>query len=388
MIYINEKLLETRNRSKGYEFADVVADYHKELKKIREYYGDYLTINTNVRPYRDKKTGVHRFPGPRGLLLVSTVNREVKDEYSDDPNAMISVTEEIRYSPQILKKNDDGSLKHDDPNLLISRGSYSIDIRKNPDLAYFVQKSGKVGKTPAEGKKFYIHDIKYFNKENAKRRKLEGQVINLIYSALPEGKLRTLAKSFGVADVNLKDVESVREDLYHRLQAGEEEQKRVPESKARGFKEFIESSEVRLHDQIAELCTDAQEKDVLVYNINERRWEIDYKDGGSPYVLKEMSGNEYGDPLGSLVNYLITESGRLRKLEAAMGIGKETETPRDPGVQEVPKYTLEQVMTTTNVPTLKKMLKELGYDGTIRQNAKGQWLKEEIIKRLPQEAER
>jgi len=374
MLYVNDELISTRNKNPDYAFADIVKDYHKTIKEAKEYYGDFLNIETSVRPRKDPKTRALRFPGPRGLLLVSTVNRDLE---SGDVT-----TEQLRYSPNILKKGDNGNLIHESPNLLIHRGVYSFTIQENQDLAYFILKCGKVGRTPAEGKKFHLYDVKKIHGENAVRRRLEGQVLNLIYSSLPEGKLRTLAKSFGIGDVNLKGIESVREDLFDKLNEAEAIKKSRPETEARGFKAFIESAEVKFHDQIAALCSDAREAGSLSYNEDERRWEIDYKDGGKPYILKELSGNEYGDPLGTLVSYLISEQNQLRKLEGVMGLAAKEEIPKE---KEIPKITPDMIMTEHKVPVLKKWLRELDPSADIKQNAKGQHLKEMLLARIPAE---
>jgi len=374
MLYINDELISTRNKNENYAYADIVKEYNKTIKEAQEYYGEFLNIETSVRPRKDNKTRALRYPGPRGLLLVSTVNRHLD-------NGEI-ITETIRYSPVLLKNDDNGQLKHDNPNLLVHKGVYSFRIKDNPDLAYFVLTCGKVGKTPAEGKKFHLYDVKKIYDDNYDRRRLEGSVLNLIYSSLPEGKLRTLAKSFGVGDVNLKDIKAVSEELFNKLMEAEEQKKINPESKARGFKEFIESSEVKLHDQITALCYDAKEKESLIYNEDERRWEIDYKDGGQPYILKELAGNEYGDPMGSLVSYLLSEQNKLRKLEGVMGLAASEGVPKE---KEVPKITAEMVLKEHKVPVLKKWLRELDPTADIKQNAKAQPLKEALLARIPAE---
>jgi len=373
MLYINDELISTRNKKETYAFADIVDDYHKTIKEAVEYYGDFLNVETNVRPRKDSKTRALRYPGPRGLLLTSTVNRDLEDGST--------VTEQIRYSPVMMRKDDSGNLIHENPNLLIHKGVFSFKITDNPDLAYFVLKCGKVGRSPAEGKKFHLFDSKKINTENAQRRRLEGQVLNLIYSSLPEGKLRTLAKSFGLAEVNLKDIETVREELYGKLTNAEASLKRNPNSEARGFKAFIESSEVKLHDQIAALCADAKEAESLVFNQEERRWEINYKDGGVPYILKELSGNEYGDPMGSLVNYLLTDNNKLRKVEAVMGLAQDDDAPKKKGEIDF-ELTAVMVLKENKVPVLKKWLRTLDPSADIKQNSKAQPLKEALLARI------
>lgn len=382
MLYINGTQLSVRNSNKDYEFAEVVKDYQKTIRDITDHYGDFLVVETKIRPRTDKNTHVPRFPGPRGLLLISNVNRRLEDG--------TTVTEELRYSPVLLQKDEHGNLKHESPNMLIHRGSLTVSIKNNPDLAYYVMKCGKVGYTPAEGKKFHLYDVAEINKGNAQRRKLEGAVLNLIYSSLPENRLRILAKSFGVSDVNLKDPDSIREDLFQKLESAEDQKKRNPEANVRGFNEFIASSEVKEHDKIAALCEDAINEGKLIYDENDRRWVIDYKDGGNPYVVKEMAGVEIGDPRGTLVSFLLTDANALRKIHNVMGIeDKATSSPKRPKAppkEEVPMFTAEMVMTTHNVPKLKSMLKKLDPDVKLPMKASMQEVKEMLLRKIGEES--
>jgi len=349
MIYVNGELIGTRNLKDSYEHSEIVADYFKVIKEAKEYYGKYLIVQTNHRPRRDE-SGSMRWPGPRGLLLKSTNNREIR------PGEF--VTEELRYSPVILHENPlyPGQLWQEDPNLLIHKGTLSVDMERNPDLAYYVLRCGYVGRSPAEGKKFHLHDDKFINDDNAKRRRIQGKVLNLIYTEIPEDKLRLLAKSWGIPEVNIKNIETVREDLFARVENGEQQKKSSPGSTARGFEDFIASAEVRLYDQITALCRDAEDAGKLVFNEKDRVWQLDYQDGGSPVILKELSGGEFGDPLGSLVNFLLGESEEVRKIEKIMGIAKKPEIPKAPG--PAPKITLDEVMSEQRVQSLKKMIRD------------------------------
>lgn len=357
MLYVNGKLISTGNVNPEYEFAEQVKDYHKSLKEIKDYHGDVLIVETKVRPRIDK-SGALRNPGARGLLLISNINRTNSD------NSVSS--EELRYSPVVLKE-DNGNLIHESPNLLIQRASYTIDVKRLPDLAYYVWRSGKVGRTPAEGKKFHLYDIKATNKQTASKRRAEGAVLNLIYSSLPEDKLRILAKSWGIDGVDGTDIETVRELLFDKVQIGEGQKKRNP--KARGFKEFAASSEVKAVDKLTAMCKDAETAGKLKYSTEDRIWTIDYKDGGQPYTLKELAGDEFGDPLGALVNFLSINEGALRKVHNVMGLTSVPKIDSPKGKEEVviprmdaPLYTPEQILQEGSIMKLKKMLREVDPD--------------------------
>ena len=385
MIYVNQKLVSTGNTNPDYEFAEVVKDYHESIKEIRKYYGDLLVVETKIRPRVDK-SGSYRPPGARGLLLISNINRT-------NSNGSVS-PEELRYSPVVLKE-DGGNLIHESPNLLIQKGSYSVDIKRLPDLVYYIWRSGKVGRTPAEGKKFYIYDIKATNKQTASKRRAEGAVLNLIYSSLPEDKLRILAKSWGIDGVDTMDAESVREMLFEKIQDGESQKKRNP--KARGLKEFAASSEVKAVDKLTAMCKDAETAGKLKYSTIDRLWVIDYKDGGQPYTLKELAGDEFGDPLGALVNFLSINKGALRKVENVMGLTavptieaptEETYVKEEEPViprMDAPLYTPEQVFGEGSIMKLKKMLKEVDPDvGSLPRTLKSDEVRKMLLQKLGQ----
>jgi len=346
MLYINGELLETRNKKDDYAYKELVVDYFKELKEARAYYGQYLILQTKVRPRKDAEGGL-RYPGPRGLLLQSVINRKLSDNSS--------ITEELRYSANILKKVD-GELKQENPGLLIHKGTFTIDIERNADLAYYVLRCGKVGRTEAEGKKFHIYDSKAVNSTQANKRRIEGMVLNLIYTEIPEANLRVLAKSWGISDVNSKDIDTVREELFNKVETGENTRKVIPGSPARGYDAFIESSKVKHYDKVAALVSDAEGKGSLVYDNMERKWFLDYKDGNTPYTLKELAGTEYGNPIESLVSFLATEPASLKKLENVMGIGAPPTKPEPPPLPA--KLTVQMVHDTKRVPSLKKLIRD------------------------------
>jgi len=348
MLYINGELLETQSKKTDYAYKEIVDDYFHTLKAAKENYGQYLILQTRVRPRKDD-AGAMRFPGPRGLLLQSVVSREQGDGSS--------VTQELRYSPVILKKVD-GELWQENPGLLIHKGTFSIDIERNADLAYYVLKCGKVGLSEEDGKKFNIYDPKAVNQTQANKHRIHGQVLNLIYTEISEANLRVLAKSWGISDVNIKDLDTVREELFEKVEAGEQSRKKIPGSKARGYNDFIDSAQVTGRDKVAALVRDAEERKSLVYDDMERRWVLDYQDGGTPYVLKQLAGLEYGNPIESLVSFLATEPDHLRKLEDIMGVGAPPSKPK-PVLPPMPKkLTAEMVEATKKVPSLKKLIRD------------------------------
>ena len=358
MLYLNNELVNTRTKVDGTpadpRFEKQVKEYHETIKEIHDYYGDSLVVETRHRPAPDKVTGWMVFPGTKGILLQTTV-------VSDEGNI-----EEWVYSTNILKKEND-RLKMETPNLLVSKGSFTVDVRRNPDLVYYLVKSNKVGRTIYDNKKFHFRDTKAVSQHNAEANRLEGKIMNMIYTSIPEPNLRTLAKSWGISGVNLKDIEEVREELYKLLKEGEKGKKKVPGS-GRGYQEFIDSSEVRFYDQAAALCKDAEDRNKLVFDMENRSWLLDYNDGNSPSILKRLSGDEFGRPMDALVDFLVSDREQLRKVESIMGAEAirpdQTHAPsslptiEDPPLDVPDNLTLELIENTTHHQKLKKLVKE------------------------------
>jgi len=350
MLYLNNELVNTRLNNDGKpvseDFASVAKEYKKVLLHIKDYYGDTLVVETKNRPHPDPITNYPVFPGTRGILLQTALSTD---------NGM----EEWVYSDTILKK-EEGVIKLLKPNLLVQKGSFSVDVKRNPDLAFYLYKCNKVGKNMYEGKKFHFNDHEAVGKHNADKNRLIGKVMNMIYSSIPEDNLRTLAKSWGVAGVNIKDTDSVREDLFKMITDGQDAKEAQPGSTHKGYSEFIESSAVKLYDQIAALCSDAEEKGKLIFEEDGRRWSLEYGDGTSPQILKELSGDEFGRPLNALVDYLISEREELRKVENIMGAASMAPiSSQETGPVEVSdNLSIQLIEETVKMAEVKKLVKE------------------------------
>ena len=356
MLYLDGELVNTRLNKDGKaanpKFEKQAQEYKEVLTHINDYFGDTLVVETRTKPHPDPITGYPVYPGTRGILLQTTIA-------TDDG------MEEWVYSPNILKKEDD-VLKMEKPNLLIQKGSYSIDVKRNPDLAFYLFKCNKVGKNEFENKKYHFVDLQASTDHKAEQNRTLGKVMNMIYTSIPEDRLRTMAKSWGVPGVNIKDISNVREELYQIVLAGEEAKEAQPGVDRRGYKEFINSSDVKMYDQIAALCSDAEERGKLVFDIDRRSWTLEYGDGSSPSILKELAGDEFGRPMDALVDFLLAEREELRRVENLMGtdpmqlpskeLDVKTETETAEGVPD--NLSVDLIENTKKRPDLMRLVKE------------------------------
>jgi len=371
MLYINGELLNTRNRQETYGRSDLVKTYHETIASLRGQFGDVLRVQTSQKMRVDAKTGFPRYPGTRGLILQKAV-------------ATDSGMDEFVYSPTLLKV-DDGVVKLKEPSLLVLRGETYIDIAKNPDLAFYCIHTGVVAKNGNLPGKFHIVDIEGMQRDEAEKIRIEGRFANLIFSAIPEGNLRTLAKSWGISDVDSKPLDSVRVELHTKVLADEKSKLSGGRGDFRGIREFIESSEVRFYDQVAALVSDAEDKKVLLYNEVDRRWEIDYKDNTTPYILKEMAGSEFGNPTESLIKFLVAEADKLNKLENAIGKSIEKKKDNQPPItgasmEEFPA--VEAIMSETNYARLKSLAKKFVPEFEIKKGVGNDEIKEALLAKM------
>jgi hypothetical protein len=349
MLYINGELLNTRNKSPEYKYRDFVTAYHKTIGDLKKKFGDVLRIQTKQKMFVDKKTGFPRYPATRGLNLQASV-------------ATDHGIDEWIYSPTTLRV-EDGVVKLTDPNLLINKGEMFIDMRQNPDLAFFCIHTNKVGLNEHAPQKFHVVDLEGKNSEEAEQLRIEGTLANLIFTGIPESNLRTLAKSFGISNVDTKALDTVRIELHKKVLSDEAAKKKGGQG-FRGIKEFIDSADVRFYDQVSAMVRDAEEKGILLYASDERKWEIHYKDGGLPYPLKEMSGTEFNNHTESLVKFLVEEPTSRHKLENALGVAldrppsTEVEEPVPEQQSSVKELTIDDIRSETNYAKLKSLAKK------------------------------
>ena len=375
MLYVNGELLNTRNRAEGYKYNEFVTEYYELALKLRKQFGDVLHIQTRQKMRVDSKTRYPRYPAAKGLLKQASV-------------ATDSGVYEWIYSPHTLKV-DDGVVVLDEPNIIIDKGEFFINIVENPDLAFFCFYTKKVALNEHLPGKFHIVDLEGKNQDEADKLRLEGKLANLIFSSIPEENLKTLAKSWGIPGVETKPLETVRVELHAKVLFNDESNKKGGAGKFRGVQDFIDSSEVGFYDQVAALVRDAEEKGRLLFEPADRRWVIDYEDGHTPYILKELSGSEVQTPVEALISFLISENEKLRKLEESIGkVAKRKESPKSPEITQpiaTATLTMEEVQVETNYARLKSMAKKYIPEFIIEKGVGNDEIKQALMAKIASE---
>jgi hypothetical protein len=141
---------------------------------------------------------------------------------------------------------------------------------------------------------------------------------------------------------------------------------------------------VKANDRVAALCVDAEDKGYLVYDVEQRSWYLNYKDGAMPFRIKELGSGEFTDPLGSLVQYLIFAPESLHKIENLMNRGP-IEMKPVPAASDA--ITMEMVQAETNVPRLKKMIKTIDANEEVPKTLTKDQAKEVLFRLLAATAE-
>ena len=339
MLYINGELLNTRNVDPQYKFRSEVDQYHETISDLRKKYGDIVRIQTRQKLQVDPITKYPKHPAAKGLLLQASIA-------TDDG------VQEWIYSPTTLTV-ENGQVKLKEPNLLIHKGEAFIDLKRTPDLAFYCVHTKKVGLNHNSNAKFHIVDLEGISMEQATQRRREGKMMNLIYSAIPENNLRTLAKSWGISGVDGKNIEIVRTELEDKILKDEKSKSKGGKG-FRGIDDFINSSEVNFYDQVAAMVRDAEEKGVLLYKEDTRKWVIDYQDSKTPYIVKELASGEFQSPTESLITFLVAENEKLVMVERALGkqVSKPKAKEASPAPEEFP-LTIEDIQQENGYAKLR-----------------------------------
>lgn len=338
MLYVNKEFLDTSNRSKDYKLKDHVEDYHQKVQYLRDYYGDKVRLLSTRRDRFDQNIAQGK-PIPTLSMRFESVTYNDKTSSSED----------WVYANQFINFSINADKLSYPRTKMIKGGEETINIQKDPDFAYFViYKSGQVGEGQYSGRKFYIDDRRKAAKQSAITRKREGNLSHLIYDQLDEKKAMILAKSYGVSNVNGISDEERRNALYDIVMANENKLLKRPELNVRGIDAFMRDSDMDLRTKIGALVQDSIDKDVLIYNIVDRRWEIDYNDGRTNYVLMEVSSGDSSRHREVMIEYLTDNKDALHRLQGAMG---------EDGMVSV-GITLDDILKENNPPKLRKIAKE------------------------------
>lgn len=366
MLYINSEPLIISNKSADYKLKDYVAEYQEGIKKLRKEYGDVIILKSKRKPRKENMISlgsVQRFLRP-----ISPISLPLESTFF---NKETSSYEEWTYTKHHVKYKD-GSLDGKyDRVYMVKDGQLVLDLRSQPDLAFYaIFKSGKVGETENDSGKFYIHNERNIAKAVAVDRKIEGQLTNTIYNELDFNKVAILAKSYGVVDVDTKSHEQVRNDLYEKVKSNEESKRK--DNKVRGINDFMKDCNIDLKVQVGSLVQDAIDKDTVIFNVMDRRWELDYGDGQANFILCDVERGDISNTREVLIDYLVDDQGALERVKKQLGVS---------GLLSISLEPID-ILKEKNPQKLKKIAKEYCPDLKFENTAKAAEIQYAILEDL------
>lgn len=337
MLYINGELLNVANREESYPLAAYVKEFHDKISELKNNFGNNIKLQSS-RALRLDPHGKLRAIATKSLPLeISYFN---KKEMSN---------EEWTYSTKLLSFKDGKFVTSFERTRKISNGELWLDLSKEPDLAFYaIIKSGKVGEDMTSGRKFFIHNKRKEAKKQARNRSRDAKLSNTIYNDLDKTKLSVLAKGYGISNVDILDVEQIKNMLYDIVNNNEDLIITNKNLKARGIDAFMRDTDLDLRAQIRALAQDAKDKGLLIFNHIERRWEIDYHDNRTNYSLMDVSRENAHQPNEVLIDFLHSDDKSLEKLKKSMGVA---------GLMSV-GVELDTILQEKNPQKLKKMARE------------------------------
>lgn len=355
MLYINGEPLITSNRSDTYVLKDYVAEYHEKIKELRSEYGDTVVIKSKRKPRKDNTITLGKIS--RLLKPIPPISIPLESSFF---NEAASSYEEWIYTKAHLKHKDGAIAERYDRAMMIKDGELNISLKSNPDLAFYaIYKSNKVGRTEQDSGKLYIYNPRNLAKSVAIDRKKEGLLTNTIYNELDFNKVAILAKSYGIVNVDKKSHEEVRNDLYETIKHNEE--KRQKDAHVRGIDQFMRDCNIDMKVQVGSLVQDAIDKDTVVFNVMDRRWELDYGDNQANFILCDVDRGSLQNTREVLIDYLMDDQGALERIKKQLGVS---------GLISISLEPLD-ILREKNPQKLKKIAKEYCPDLEFEKTAKG-----------------
>jgi hypothetical protein len=342
MLYINSERVDFKNNDPDYKFSAEVKDYKKTIDAFRERHGQVLLYET-PKPKIDPQTG----------------NRRPYKGYSWPSKAIVSGTtgEDVWVYSKVSAPKKDGIIEHTE-NIQVTRGSLYIDLDSDPDFAYFITKHRSTQRGILK-----LYDPKALNREIAEKRVEAAKFHNLIYdprSVLFENtaKLRMIAKKWGLSNVDSKENDEVRNNIYDVVMNGEDAKKK--DHTTRGVKEFMEDFNLEEDVKVgADIQTAIDRKALYLDGVN-GEWMLVVSKDQMPMSIMKVPDIAPSKAKDALIDYLKINPYDLetinKVLKGSVTIKHGQVVDKDPNEVDVNRIlqTPEEVDDCDNWTTLQK----------------------------------
>jgi len=150
------------------------------------------------------------------------------------------------------------------------KGSRAVDIKKEPDLAFFLF---KVSRFVHKGL-IAVADPKADDEAIGKEEKLISDRKYAVWNALPDDKLNTMARAYGIVDVNDKQPNAIRKELETLLVTNDKLKKQ--NSAVKGTSDFLEEMNVTDNVLLRNFIQKAIDDKKLTWS-GDGRWKVGQK---------------------------------------------------------------------------------------------------------------
>ena len=224
--------------------------------------------------------------------------------------------------------------------------------------------------------KFYVLDPEKTEREKADARRKETVLNNAIYGEnsqlnIDATFLRLICKRWGIANADVKSMEVLQNELYDIVSLGE---KRKGQRSIKEFLEDIKNEDSTVTLEVSSVVRDAIDKNVLVFDEVNNRWQINYQDG-SYKVVTTVTIADRPRKEEVLILTMQNDNHMFTLLKSALGFSK----------KEV-KSTVDEeaVKTTDEISLLRTYAKGLGIN-TFQKGKEA--LRAEILEKISATAE-
>jgi len=318
MLYLNAKLLELDREGIDPKdpkdiYETMILDYKKKISEYRQRFGRYLTLKDKKEPKLNynpdtKKSILEPVPNVAVPLRISVAGKNGREEWV--------------YS-EVAVPIKDGIVQLEQNSKIVYYGEWVIDMDTNPDLAYFMLDKHSMIKRG----QYKIEDPISDERKKAEDRRNEAKLDNIVYGEnaklnIDLAYLRLIAKRWGIAAADKQNKDQLQNALYDKVKT--EEAKKRRNKTGRGIDEFV--NDVRASDeseqlQVAGHVRDAIDKNILVFDVGDKTWKINYGDG-TYYNVFTVAVSDLQNKDEAIILYLQQDNHIYSKLISAMGTDK------------------------------------------------------------------
>ena len=310
MLFINNELLDTKNRSSEYKFSSQVKEYHDAVKKLNEMAGKKKRIVLKSI-YPDVYDDKHQLrPRKRQYYPLRAV-------YAAQDG---SGTEEWRWSPNMPTKKNDEYRYSQVADFIVKEWNFSLP--RDMEKAFFwIFKSefvdpGRLCQKEVVKGGVEIEDLEFEAKQEVERKGREASLQYYLYSeesplSKDEVQMRTIAKAWNIQGVNEMGINQVRLELERKILFNDQH------NLDGGVADFLKETDITEITRVKAMIQTGIDEGIVFCNIIKHEWMYRVGEDKTERIFI-MSATEMANPEKALLNYLMGSSRRMDIFTAAI----------------------------------------------------------------------